>query len=204
MIVQWMLVVPVKEAVFAKSRLNVPGVDHESFARAIALDTIAAAMECTAVRGVHVVTSDAITAAVLRRFPRVAVRADPGTGLTAAIVAGLADRTVNRAVLLGDLPALRPGDLSAALSQAEGLQRSFVPDADGTGTVLATARAGNEFPVLFGTDSAAAHRAAGFVDVDVPPHWGLRRDVDIASHLRSAGARGFGARTAGLLDRIRA
>jgi len=68
---------------------------------------------------------------------------DPGHGLNAAIQA--AENSVGlagpRAALLADLPALRPADLSAALSAARS-GRAFLRDHGGTGTTLLTAAAG--------------------------------------------------------------
>lgn len=107
------------------------------------------------------------------------------------------------AVLLGDVPALRAGDLDAALEVAARHPLAFVPDAEGTGTTLATARAGEALDAHFGQDSAARHAAAGFADL-VAAHPGaiapgLRRDVDTAAELRAAVALGVGARTSAVL-----
>jgi|GEM_PF-96875 len=114
------------------------------------------------------------------------------------------------AVLLGDLPAVRPGDLDAALDAAARHPLAFVADAEGTGTTLATALAGVPFDAHFGPDSAARHRSAGFADLvalDAPAiAAGLRRDVDTATELREAIGLGVRARTAevvrGLADRL--
>lgn len=103
------------------------------------------------------------------------------------------------AVLLGDLPALRAGDLDAALESAARHPLAFVPDAEATGTTLATARAGVALAPHFGADSAARHAAAGFADLlaadpaAIAP--GLRRDVDTAAELRDAVALGAGPYT---------
>ncbi|GAA1060477.1 NTP transferase domain-containing protein [Agromyces bracchium] len=114
------------------------------------------------------------------------------------------------AVLLGDLPAMGPDDLDAALEAAARHPLAFVADAEGTGTTLATALAGVPFTAHFGPDSAARHRAAGFADlVALEPRAiapGLRRDVDTAGELREAIALGVHVRTAevvgGLGDRV--
>ena len=107
------------------------------------------------------------------------------------------------AVLLGDVPALRARDLDAALDVAARHPLAYVPDAEGTGTTLATARAGEPLEAHFGQDSAARHTAAGFADL-VAEHPGaiapgLRRDVDTAAELREAVALGVGARTSAVL-----
>ncbi|GAA3935553.1 2-phospho-L-lactate guanylyltransferase [Microbacterium soli] len=192
---RWSIVIPVKAASIGKSRLRIDGADHERLARAIALDTIHAAARCAAVTGIRVVTADAALRRELDGIRGVTVVADSGEGLNAALRTGLAaagERT-DRAVLLGDLPALQTVELEVALGAAAGFERAFVPDADLTGTVLATARRGVELTPLFGPRSADAHRRAGFVPVAMPARSGLRRDVDLAAHLRAV--RRLGPRT---------
>ncbi|MFD6816250.1 2-phospho-L-lactate guanylyltransferase [Microbacterium sp. NPDC060132] len=198
---EWVVVIPVKRAEFGKTRLRLPGVDREPLARAIALDTVEATALCPRVAEVVVVTSDEVTAAALLPVPRVRIVRDRVEGLTAAIAQGVsaASTRLPRAVLLGDLPALLPDELTRALDYAAAHPRAFVPDAEGTGTVLATARADVPLRPCFGDDSAAAHRAAGFAEVGFPVLSGLRRDLDHADHLRAARRCGLGPRTAALL-----
>jgi 2-phospho-L-lactate/phosphoenolpyruvate guanylyltransferase len=124
----------------------------------------------------------------------------PGAGLNAAmrfgadLVAGLSRR---RAVLAGDLPALRPDELGEAL-EAAGPGRSFVADAAGTGTVLLTADAGQPLDPHFGAGSAAAHSTS--LARALTGSWpGLRHDVDTAADLRTVLALGAGEHTCGLL-----
>jgi len=199
----WTLVIPVKPAAAAKSRLDLPGIDRVALARAIALDTIEAAAACQAVSRVLVVTSDDATIADLEEIPGAQAVFDTASGLRSAIALGIetAGSVVHRAVLLGDIPALRPGELEHALALAATAGRAFVPDADGDGTVLATARPGLEFSPLFGVESAAAHRGAGFAELHLPAFWGLRRDVDTAAHLTAGPA--LGPRTARLVHDMR-
>lgn len=140
--------------------------------------------------------------------PRVRLVADPGGGLNAAIAAGLAVATEPlRAVMLGDLPSLRPADLDDALAQARRREARALPtrapqplvvaDGDGTGTtLLAHARA--EL-LRFGPDSFSRHLSAGAAPLDVPVSSTLRHDVDTATHLAGARALGLGPRTARLL-----
>lgn len=200
---EWVVVIPVKRAEIGKSRLRLPGVEREPLARAIALDTVEAAAACERVAEVIVVTSDEITATALRVLPGVRVVRDRGEGLGAAIALGVsaAPDARPRAVMLGDLPALRPDELARALAFASSHPRAFVPDAEGTGTVLATARAGFELRPCFGDRSAVAHHEAGFAEVGFPVLSGLRRDLDHAEHLRAARRAGLGPRTAALVDR---
>ncbi len=198
---EWTLVIPVKHASLGKSRLRVPGVDREELARAIALDTICAATSCDRVAETIVVTSDEVTASALRPLGAVRVVRDDADGLRAAIRRGLAAARPDapRAVLLGDLPALRPEELSRALARVGEGVRVFVPDAEGTGTSLVAARAGVPLDPLFGPDSAHAHRGAGFVELTLPASGGLRRDLDTAEHLSAIRRSGLGPRTAALL-----
>jgi 2-phospho-L-lactate guanylyltransferase len=162
-------------------------------------DTVVAVLATPGVTELLVVTDDqqaAEAAAVLgaRTEPD-----RPDAGLNDALRHGadeLAGLGRNRAVLAGDLPALRPADLESALAASVG--RSFVPDAAGTGTVLLTAPAGVPLDPLFGVASAAAHAASGArrLTGDWP---GLRQDVDTAADLRAVLALGPGTHTCRLL-----
>lgn len=196
---RWHVVIPVKPAAIGKSRLQVPGVDREALARAIALDTIDAVTRATRVAAVVVVTDDA----EIRAAGPGVVR-DPGEGLNAAIATGIdavrasAGPVAPCAVLLGDIPSLRPADLDAALALAAAQDApGAVPDADGTGTTL-LARASSEI-LRFGADSFARHLAAGAAALGIPPASTLRHDVDTAAQLEAARALGLGPRTAALL-----
>lgn len=194
----WHVVVPVKPAGDGKSRLLLGVAQRASIVRAIALDTVEAAASSARVARVVVVGGDAELAASLAGSPRVEVVADPALGLAGAIELGasIVGPEHPRAVLLGDLPALRGVELSHALGLAHREPRAFVPDADGVGTVLATARSGERLDARFGRDSAAAHRAHGFVELAVPASWGLRRDLDVVEHLPALRRAGLGPRTA--------
>lgn len=217
--VDWRLVVPIKGGAGAKSRLHPPpGVSRASLARAIARDCLAAACSGMPRGRVHVVTADPDTAVLAQRLGA-AVVPDPRLGLNAAVAVGIAAAAgaarasraaqgLSRpdaspgsgaaiAVLLGDLPALRPEDLVAALSAAAGFERAVVPDADGTGTVLLTARRGALEPA-FGAGSAERHVRAGHerLDLDLPR---LRTDVDDDLSLTRARALGLGPATSACL-----
>lgn len=188
----WTVVIPVKGA-GGKSRLGGP----DGLASAIAADTIAQVRACAAVARIIVV--GALPEGV--DSDRVEVVADPGAGLTAAVAAGVALADGHRAVLLGDLPALDARELEHALTLAETAGRAFVPDADGEGSVLATARPGLEFAPAFGPESAEAHRRAGFTELHLPASWGLRRDVDTRGHLTALADR-LGPRTRSLIAEV--
>ena len=199
----WRVVVPVKGGPDAKSRLRAPdGVDRLVLARALALDTIAAAAEAVGPERVVVVTSDAeVAAAVAQLGAR--TEPDPGGGLNAAIQAGLDAVPSQRpaAVLLGDVPALRAADLYAALTAGDDVERWFVPDAEGTGTVLLGAREAALLKPRFGSGSAAGHEAGGHVRLDLALDR-LRRDVDDEASLGEALRLGVGPNTASLLAHL--
>jgi 2-phospho-L-lactate/phosphoenolpyruvate guanylyltransferase len=220
----WSVVMPVKRLAAGKSRLRgaVPGVRHERLALALVLDTAAAALASPAVARVVVVTDDAEATAALAALGARTVPDPPVPGLNAAFAHGAAHAAGGPvAALAGDLPALRPDELTAALSAATSPVhpapaspahpaatpvrpaattpvRRFAADAAGTGTVLLTATAGGRLDPRFGPRSAAAHAASGAVPL--AGAWpGLRRDVDTAGDLAEAAALGVGPHTAELL-----
>ncbi|MGP3533827.1 2-phospho-L-lactate guanylyltransferase [Microbacterium sp. RD1] len=202
----WVVVIPVKPAVVGKSRLTDVGVDRTRIARAIALDTIAAAAAAEEVARVIVVTDDADVAAEFAAAENVEVVAEnEAAGLDAAVALGAdaAGADSPRAALLGDLPALRPSDLDAALAAAAAVERGLVADAEGTGSTLVTARAGAVWTTAFGNDSAARHRLLGCTDLDIPEQSTLRRDVDTAEHLEEARSLGLGVHTSAVLSATR-
>jgi len=200
------LVIPVRDPATAKTRLasgDDPATDvrRAALAAAIALDTV------TAARAAREVGELIVVGSLAEQIDGVQVLADPGFGLLVAVGAGLAaaDPAAPTAVLLGDLPALQAADLDAALVAASEHHWAFVPDAEGTGTTLVTAAAGLPHALRFGEGSAEQHRDAGYVELDVPEHSGLRRDVDTPAQLAdlaalaAAGAVLLGPRTAALL-----
>jgi len=176
----WTVIIPVKPAAIGKSRL---GLGPE-VARAIALDTVAAVVACDAVDRVIIVTSDAAF-----RAPGAEVLLETApSGIDSAVAAGaaLAGTTAPRAAVLGDLPALDPVELAAALAGAARHARSFVADHEGTGTTLVTAAPGETLLTAFGGGSAAKHRALGLVELEVPAESSVRFDVDTPEQLALA------------------
>ncbi len=105
-------------------------------------------------------------------------------------------------MLLGDLPALRPEELDAALAAAARHPLAFVRDADGTGTTLATASPGVPFEPRFGPESAARHAAAGFAELAASDLPGLTRDVDTVDGLETVLHHGVGDHTAEAVARL--
>lgn len=207
----WRLVVPVKHADRAKTRLLLEeDTDRSALARAIATDTLASVLNAIPATHLAVVSSDPQVGPWAHRLGA-AVIPDPGRGLNAAISAGLAHwqlpvpcgadsapRLVG--VLLGDLPALRADDLLTALEAATAHPAAVVPDLDGTGTVLLTStRGASAVRPAFGPGSARAHAIDGAVrlELNLPR---LRTDADTAHALQLIRGLGAGPRTSALLD----
>ena len=204
---RWYLVVPVKGGAGAKSRLHPPaGVGREDLALALATDCLSACCDGMPPARVVVVSSDPRVSEVALGLGAHVV-ADPGGGLDAAVVAGRDHVAASApgdplAVLLGDLPSLRPEDLVAALDAAAAHAMAVVPDASGEGTTLLTALDATALHPRFGTGSAAAHTGAGHVrlDLDLPR---LRTDVDDDRALTAAAGVGLGPATRAALSAAR-
>lgn len=198
---EWHLVIPVKDAAVGKSRLAralegvefpveygvgsgagaefARGADRETIGRALARDTLRAACLTVGAERVVLVTADQVIAGEFRDHGVTTVR-DRGAGLNAAVALGLAHTPPGASVaaLLGDVPALTPADLEHALGVAGTHRQSFVPDADGSGTVLrASSGQDGHFTPRFGPGSAARHAADGAVRLDLEAPR-LRTDVD--------------------------
>jgi 2-phospho-L-lactate guanylyltransferase len=197
----WTAVIPVKRLGGAKTRLRgaVPAPRHSDLALAMVRDTVAAVLACPEVAELIVVTDDPAATAAAAELGARTVPDRPRAGLNAAMRFGadvVAGPDGHRAVLAGDLPALRPEQLGSALRLAE--RRSFVPDAEGSGTVLLAAPPGVPLDPRFGVGSAAAHAASGALAL--AGDWsGLRQDVDTAADLRAVLALGAGEHTCTLL-----
>jgi 2-phospho-L-lactate/phosphoenolpyruvate guanylyltransferase len=202
----WSLVIPVKLLAQAKSRLTgIAGQRRSELALAMAADTIAAAVRADTVTAVLVVTDDPAVAGIATGLGALVLPDVPAAGLNDALVygAGYSESTWperGRAGLAGDLPAARPEELTEALAEAARLGVAFVPDADGTGTVLYAAAPGAQFRPQFGPASRDRHLASGAVEIETGK--GLRRDVDTMEDLRLAAEIGLGPRSRALLARL--
>lgn len=204
----WHILVPVKRLDAAKSRLTpVPDVLRRELSLAFALDTVAAAAGAARSGSVTVVTLDDEVAEAAARLGAAVLPDLPDDGIVAALryAEGVlrAQHVERVAALAGDLPALRPGLLDAALLAADEHPRSFVPDAAGTGTVLLAAHGAGLDP-RFGPRSCAAHAASGAVRLDLPGAAGLRRDVDTEVDLWDALRLGTGPATSAVTAAHRA
>ncbi|AXK37268.1 2-phospho-L-lactate guanylyltransferase [Streptomyces armeniacus] len=199
----WRLVIPLKPLSRAKSRLAAHADDAQrpGLALAFAQDTVSAALACTAVAGVAVVTDDARAAAELSALGARIVPDTPSGGLNAALVHGAAAVRAEApgapvAALNADLPALRPGELARVLAAAAAHPRAFLADAAGTGTTLLSARPPHALAPHFGERSRARHLASGAVELTLRDVPGARQDVDTADDLRAALALGVGGYSA--------
>ncbi|MFC5721183.1 2-phospho-L-lactate guanylyltransferase [Streptomyces gamaensis] len=200
----WSVVVPVKPLALAKSRLahGLGPVPRSALALAFALDTVAAAASCGAVRDVAVVTDDALAGAELAGLgARVLPEPAGGGGLNAALAHGARWVRSHRpraavATLNADLPALRPGELARVLAAAGEFPRAFLADAAGIGTTLLAAAPGVDLEPAFEGRSRARHLASGACEIAVADVDSVRQDVDSEADLRAALALGVGPRTA--------
>jgi 2-phospho-L-lactate/phosphoenolpyruvate guanylyltransferase len=208
----WSVVIPVKLLARAKSRLTgLAPADRSALVLAMAADTVAAAAAADGVAAVLVVSDDPEVAAIAAELGALVLPDEPATGLNHALVHGASYARAawperGRAGLAADVPAARPDELSAALSAAARFGTAFVPDADGTGTVLYAATPSREFRPRFGPRSRDRHLASGATELvpgalgrDPQALSGMRRDVDTIEDLRLAAALGVGQRTRAVL-----
>lgn len=205
---QWTLVIPLKALARAKSRLSDTATDavRPGLALAFAQDTVVAALACTTVGDVAVVTDDALAGRELAALGAWIVPDEPGGGLNAALAHGTAavrSRSPECAVaaLNADLPALRPLNWPVLDAAAE-FPRAFLSDAAAIGTTLLAASPGRELRPAFGTDSRARHRASGAAELLLTAVDSVRQDVDTGDDLRAALALGVGPRTAALAAKL--
>lgn len=192
---RWTVLVPVRALPSAKSRLSstVAAALFEPLVRGIRADTLAAVRAAAPVARTVVVCDVPGEGVDL-------VQTSPGLNGALRDGAALARRRWPRdgvAALVGDLPALRPQELADALDDAARYPCAFVPDRDGTGTTLLTARPGADLDPRFGAASAARHQA---IAVELAAGPGLRHDVDTADDLVAAAEVGLGVHTAALYD----
>jgi 2-phospho-L-lactate guanylyltransferase len=199
----WDLVVPLKPLALAKSRLAGAGGEgaRAGLALAFAVDTVAAALACTAVRSVSVVTDDALAGAELSALGARIVPDAPAAGLNAALAHGAhvvrsGSPEASVAALSADLPALRSAELELVLAAASAADRAFLADAAGIGTTLLAAAAGIGLAPAFGEASRARHRRSGAQEILLEGVDSVQQDVDTAADLQVAVSLGVGPRTA--------
>jgi 2-phospho-L-lactate/phosphoenolpyruvate guanylyltransferase len=190
---RWTVLLPLKGLPQAKSRLQGASGDaqqHAELVLAMRADTMTAIRAARRVARVLVIVDRPDDL-----HPQALIQ--DGVGLNAALTEGAAYAAAHWpqdgvAALVGDLPALRPEELDAALA-ASGTARTFVADADGSGTTLLAVGPGTALAPKFGTGSAARHAASGAVALAAGP--GLRCDVDTPDDLQRAAGVGLGSIT---------
>jgi 2-phospho-L-lactate/phosphoenolpyruvate guanylyltransferase len=196
----WSLLVPVKRLDLAKTRLAVSAQLRADLALAMACDTVGAALRCDAVDEVVVITSDGRATQALSTLGARVVEDGPDLGLNPALVHGAAVAACSHvAALSSDLPALRTGDLEAALLLAAEYDSAVVADASGSGTTLLAAFSVAAFAPQFGVGSRASHIAGGAVDLSAHVAPSVRHDVDTVEALDAAIRLGLGPETARVL-----
>jgi 2-phospho-L-lactate guanylyltransferase len=200
----WSVLIPLKPLHTAKSRLLLPAEIRQALVQAMALDVMEAVLGCPDVRELVLVSRDPRWEA-LSDHPRISVLCDcPRDSMNGALRRGAAACRrewpgTGIAALTGDLPALSPADLAAALAQASLFGSSFVPDAAGEGTTLLAAPCASRFNPLYGPGSRLRHWHAGAKELEVPPGSGLRQDVDTLDDLALAQAIGVRRHTSAVL-----
>jgi 2-phospho-L-lactate/phosphoenolpyruvate guanylyltransferase len=204
--VAWTLLVPLKPLVRAKSRLAATAGEglRPRLALAFAQDTVSAALACTAVRGVAVVTNDEHASAALSALGARVVPDTPDAGLNAALAHGASaireqEPDTPVAALNADLPALKSSELAHVLHCAALYPRSFLSDAAGTGTTFLSALPGHALSPAFGGASRARHLSSGAAELKAAGVDSVRQDVDTGADLRAATVLGTGPFTARLL-----
>lgn len=205
------LVMAVKRLAAAKTRLApvFAAATREKVVLAMLVDTITAATRVSALQSITVVTPDEVAAAAARDLgARVLTDPTPdGHGdplnnairsAEAAIEEAGAGQPLNIMVLQGDLPAMQPHELAGAIEAARSYPRSFVADRQGTGTTALFAF-GVGLDPHFGSNSAAAHRHSGAIELT--GGWpGLRCDIDTPDDLIAARRLGVGSATRQVTD----
>ena len=201
------VLVPLKPTVSGKSRLGSLGEDvRQELYAAFAEDTVAAVQACARVAAVLVVTDDATVAQRMRGLGVDAVP-DGASTLNESLVQAAAELrrrapSLRPVAMCGDLPALRPDELTAALDEVPHDQAGFVGDANGTGTTLYTAERGELFRPRFGIGSRAAHLADEAVELAVSRLPSVHLDVDTPEDLLAALRLGVGRSTSAVATRL--
>lgn len=204
----WSVVLPVKPLHLAKTRLSVEPAVRVELVLAMALDTAAAALSCSRVARVVVVTDDPRARERLLALGADVVADEPDAGLNPALRHGAEVAAASRpdcgvATLSADLPALRPGELARALDAAAALPRAMLADRSGEGTTLLTALPGVTLDPAYGPRSHDRHLAGGHVPLELDDVESVRQDVDTLADLDAAATLGAGPCTSAVLEELR-
>jgi len=191
------IAIPVNHLGLTKTRLLVPQQLREHLVIAFLIDTVQAALHSPAVRTVTVITDDTAAQQAARRAGADSFSPQlPHPGLNRDLTA-FANTTCGEqplAVLLADLPALKPAELTAALAECAWHRAAFAADQQQSGTTLLYSERAKWLRPAFGNRSARRHHTTGAHPLsNVGP--GLRRDVDTLADLITARALGAGTHT---------
>lgn len=195
------IVLPVKPPAVAKSRLlDLGDQSRRDLVVAFAADTVTAALESPLVDVVLAVTDDFAFARGLADLGAEVIPDGTADDLNASLLQAAAELhrrwpELRIAALCADLPALRSGELTRALSAAADDRQSFVADSEGVGTTVLVAPSPQDFLPRFGVGSREAHLSDGALEIDLDDIETLRRDVDTPADLAAAIELGVGART---------
>ncbi len=202
-------VVPVKALAESKSRLFPERArrDVEQLSLAMMGDVIACLRAVAGVARVVVVTPDSdVARAAEAQGAQALLRREPGLNpaIEAASAQGAGDGVL---VLLGDVAAADPAEVTQLLAAAPPRGVALAPSRDG-GTSALLRRPADVIPARFGRDSAKRHReaaaAAGAPLVELALS-SLAIDVDLSEDARAILAQPtLGARTRALLEAWRA
>jgi len=204
----WSAVVPVKGLAHAKSRLA-SSASSDHLALAFAQDTISALLTTAGIARVIVATSDPVVTAWTHEAGGETFDDGDYAGINPAAMAAASHAPAGDGivVVLADLPCLTAPVMHQVLMAADQFDRSFLTDAQGTGTTMWFARPGMLVEPHFGPQSRAAHASSGSKDL-VLEHgdaaWPqARRDVDTVDDLANAIELGVGEATRRALDDTR-
>jgi 2-phospho-L-lactate guanylyltransferase len=193
------VIVPVKRLGAAKSRTGLPSVEREELALDLMARTVTAALAATSVARVIVVAGDQTVAEAALALGAQAVAEPAEAGLNGAIAAGRqwtrgAYPEEDIAIVVGDLADLAADDLDTVIAEFHRSGAVIVPDHLGTGTTMLVHDRGGAPALLFGSDSAARHEAAGYRRFEAAPV-GARHDVDSPADVEGLGSPGLSRST---------
>lgn len=186
------VVVLAKHSGAAKSRLQLSRDEARQVALGLAAATVRTALDANTVGAVLVVTGDpAVAVDALETGADVVLEARP-QGMNRAAALGRRRALDARpdapvAILVADLPCLRPGDLDDAVEEfREHDVPIYVADRQGTGTTFLIHGPYQGPGFGFGRHSALMHRRLGFREAVTAPR-GLRADLDTPADLEQLG-----------------
>ncbi|MEO8106448.1 MAG: 2-phospho-L-lactate guanylyltransferase [Actinomycetes bacterium] len=200
----WQVVLPLKGTDDAKSRLDLSRTTRHQMVGAMAADTLTALLATPEVHKVSVLSRrpDPLVPSPVAREAEVIVQPERLTSLDQALAWFAhthAASSTHLAIVVADLPALRPESMTSVLTDAARHHLAMVADASGTGTTILTTCSPARLPTHFGAGSAAAHQAAGAALISGTPD--TQCDVDTTDDLDRAREIGLGPHMLALLSK---